>query len=59
MIIRQRFNLIALLACLIGGIFAIFELRGTEASLAKLLSLFFSGVCGGALLAIFIRGLKK
>ena len=56
---RQRLNLIGFLACLIAGIFASFELRGTEVGLAQLLSIFFSGVGGGVLLMVFIREIKK
>ena len=59
MTIRQRLNIIALLACLIVGIFTSFELRGKEVGLAQLLSIFFSGVGGGALLVVFIREIKK
>lgn len=59
MTIRQRLNFIALLACLIVGIFTSFELMGKEAGLAQLLSIFFSGVGGGALLTVFIREIKK
>lgn len=59
MTIRQRLNLIGFLACLIAGIFASFELGGTEVGLAQLLSIFFSGVCGGVLLMVFIREIKK
>jgi hypothetical protein len=56
---RQRLNFIALLACLVVGMFTSFELRGKEVGLAQLLSIFFSGVGGGALLVVFIREIKK
>lgn len=59
MTIRQRLNLIGLLACLIGGIVVILEVKGTEVSLAPLLTIFFTGVCVGALLTDFIRGFRK
>lgn len=59
MTVRQRLNLIGFLACLVAGIFASFELEGTEAGLAQLLAIFFSGVGGGVLLMVFIREIKK
>ena len=59
MIIRQRLNFISLLACMIAGIYTSFDLRGTRAGMAQLLTIFFTGVCGGALLVVFIRGFKK
>lgn len=56
---KRRINLISFLACMIAGIFAAIDLKGTEVGLGQLLAIFFSGFGGGALLVVFIRGFKK
>jgi len=56
---RRRLNPIALIACLIAGIFTCFRLRESTVGLAQVLAVFFTGAGGGALLAASVRDARK